>query len=132
MNYRRLVFGLLVGVVFGLAVGVGQGRQLEDWSYPKRFQKADLVVIAQFTSLDWAGNDIVELPPDDYLVAVLSTFKVTHVVQGEYSDESLAVVHYLIDEKKLQGQFITNGTLLVNFLKDRSYMLPQETPRWPL
>jgi hypothetical protein len=87
------------------------GRQIEPWPYDKLFNKADFVVIAKVQSVEDAGKDVVDKPPFDDLIGVLTTFKVEHVVKGDLKDKKLSVFHYRHDPGWTGG----NGPLLVHF-----------------
>jgi hypothetical protein len=87
-------------------------RQIEDWPYDKLFKHADLVVIVKPLSVRDAKAEDKADPPEDYLTGIVTTFKVVHVLKGEYADKKkLELVHFRLKE----GRMIGNGPLLVSF-----------------
>jgi hypothetical protein len=91
----------------------GLGRQVPDWSYKKLFERSDLVVVAKAVSTSEAGKKIKEKAPHRDLQAVLTTFKVVHVIKGKFSEKKLVVVHYRVHPKK--ELLVANGPHLVEF-----------------
>jgi hypothetical protein len=104
---------ILFAALFTLPCGDCFARQLEDWPYDKLFKNADLVVIVKPSAVRDATEKDKAIPPDneDYLVGVVTSFKVIHVVKGEYKEKKLDLVHFKIKE----GRMIGNGPLLVSF-----------------
>jgi len=102
-------------LTLALVCGDGSARLIEDWPYDKLFKNAELVVIVQFVSVRDATEKDKAVPPAkfDNLVGIVTTFKVLHVVKGEYKEENLDLVHFKLKE----GTAIVNGPLLVSFEK---------------
>jgi hypothetical protein len=99
--------------LFAGSCGDCPAREIEDWPYDKLFKTADLVVIVQPLSVRDAAEKDKAVPPygRDYLVGIVTNFKVLHVVKGEYKETELELVHF----KMKPGSHIGNGPLLVSF-----------------
>jgi hypothetical protein len=105
---------ILFGTFLAPICGHCSARQIEDWPYDKLFKNADLVVIVQPLSVRDATEKDKAIPPEvgkDWLVGIVTNFKVLHVVKGEYKEKELDLVHF----KLKKGAMIGNGPLLVSF-----------------
>jgi hypothetical protein len=113
MTNRVAALLILSGAFLALTCGDCPARQIEDWPYNKLFKKADLVVIVKPLSVRDATEKDKAVPPEgkDYLVGVVTKFKVLHVVKGEYKEKELELVHF----KLKKGTMILNGPSLVSF-----------------
>jgi hypothetical protein len=110
----RLVGSLILGwACLALLASQSHARQIEDWPYDKLFKHSELVVIVRPLSVRDATAKDKAVPPGnrDYLVGVVTNFKILHVVKGTYKAENLDLVHFKLKE----GAQILNGPLLVSF-----------------
>lgn len=108
---RRTTIASFIAALLILSFGTAWGRLIESWPYDKLFKNAELVIIAKAVSVRDANNADKANPPRDYLVGVVTTLEVEHVVKGEYKDQRLELVHFRLKE----GSRIMNGPLLVEF-----------------
>jgi hypothetical protein len=104
----------LLAVFLATTAGEAAARQLEDWPYLKLHKHADVVAVTTFHSTVEAGKTISEKPPRNYLLGMLTTLKVLHVVKGDIKEKELVVVHYRLDRKK-RPELPGNGPLLIYF-----------------
>src|SRR5262245_9067241 len=115
MKSRTAIVLILVGLCLALMGGAIPARQIADWPYDKLFKHADLVVIVLPVSVRDAAEKDKAVPPrgmEDYLVGVVTSFKVLHVVKGDYKEKKLDLVHFKLNKK---GMMIGNGPSLVSF-----------------
>jgi hypothetical protein len=97
------------------AVAEGRARFIESWPYDKLFQRADLAVIVRPLSVrDAVAKDKAQPPEgqEQYLIGVVTKFKVLQVVKGEYKPSELELVHFRM---KPRAEVVINGPLLASF-----------------
>jgi hypothetical protein len=114
MKTRIATFMILLGAFFALTCGDCPARQIEEWPYDKLFKNADLVVILKPVSVRDATEKDKAVPPDpgkDFMVGIVTKFKVLHVVKGEYKEKELELIHFKLKE----GAMVNNGPVLVSF-----------------
>jgi hypothetical protein len=84
---------------------------IETWPYEKLVKQSELIIIARATSVRDAKPGDSVVPGRDYLVGVITAFRVDCVLKGEYTQKELEVVHFRYKE----GARIQNGPFLVSF-----------------
>jgi hypothetical protein len=115
MSTRFIGSLMLVSSCLALVASHLHARVIEHWPYDKLFKHADLVVIVRPLSVRDATAKDKAVPPGkrDYLVGVVTNFKVLHVVKGAYKEENLELVHFKYKKDLKIG--IINGPGLVSF-----------------
>ena len=107
-----ILFGLTA--ILALVSGSCLARGIESWPYDKLFKNSDLVIIVKPLSVRDATEQDKAIPPDDgkdFLVGVVTSFEVLHVIKGERKEKKLDLVHFKLKE----GAIIKNGPLLISF-----------------
>jgi hypothetical protein len=125
MSRRTHIMWLTIAVTFVLSFGTAWGRIIDPWPYDRLFKNADLVIIATALSVrDAPEVDKTTLRPEDrnYLVGVVTTLQVEHVVKGEYKDTRLTLPHFRLKDgpwTKDNSHLMNDGPMLVKFSTDR-------------
>jgi hypothetical protein len=108
---RYWCVGLPLAVLVALMPTRAEARGLESWPYDRLTREADLVVIAQPTSVADAGESWMGNPWQVEFVGVVTTFKVQATLKGKIEGDELKVLHYRLPPKVS----IANGPGLVSF-----------------
>jgi hypothetical protein len=106
---------MLVLVAFGAGLlaspTAAPGRLVERWDYPRLFQDADLVVIAEAVAVTDADDPAPFDGRAHLFEARTATLAVEHVLQGKAPGDGLRVLHF----RAREGALIRNGPDLVEF-----------------
>jgi len=94
--------------VWAMTPASASARLVEDWSYIRLFQEADLVVIARPVKSVDAGDRLKRNPWRADLIGVNTSFKTVHTLKGA-AKAPVTVLHYRTDA------LLQNGPLLVKF-----------------
>ena len=103
---------LSLAALLGVFVPLGISREVDTWEYDRLFKEADLVVIAEATSV----SDTPDHPTDEFLrkhvLGQDTKFKVEYALKGKASGNQITVLHYQL-KNGITG--ILNGPMLVTF-----------------
>lgn len=106
----RMTFllALLIPLLF---VGTADGQKLQNWSYDRLFDEADLIVIASAHKTDDSDDVSPGGPWKKHLVGQRTTFSVIKTLKGRHEHNTMTVLHFRLKK----GVAINDGPLLVSF-----------------
>ena len=103
-----LLLALFILVLF---VGTADGQKIQNWSYDRLFDEADLIVIASAQKTDDSDDVSSEGPWKKHLVGQRTTFSVIKTLKGRHDHNTMTVLHFRLKKEVA----INDGPLLVSF-----------------